>query len=62
MDEQKLASAAQLWRMNELGLIDVRDQPGGPPLERTVAKEILAAAAREGLWQPVRGARGPVRA
>ena len=56
-----IASSAQLWRMNELGLIDVRAEPG-PPLERPVAKEILAAAAKAGLWEPVRGVRGPIRA
>lgn len=55
-----LASAQQLWRANECGLIDVRDEPG-PPLTRVILKEILAEAVRQKLWVPIRGVRGPVR-
>jgi hypothetical protein len=51
------ASSAQLWRLNQCGLLDLRDEPG-PPLERGPAKEVLAAAAQAGLWQPIRGTRG----
>jgi hypothetical protein len=56
-----LASNAQLWRLNALGLIELRDRPAAPLL-RTVAKECIAEAARRGMFQSsVRGARGPVR-
>lgn len=54
------ATAAQLWRANQCGLIELRDEPA-EPLERTVMKEVLAEAARLGLWQPVRGVRQEVR-
>jgi hypothetical protein len=54
------ASAQQLWRMNVLGLVTVRDDPG-EPLMRLEAKEILAEAVRLGLWHPVRGERQEVR-
>jgi hypothetical protein len=60
VNEKHLASSAQLWRLNQIGLIDVRDEPG-EPLERTTAKEILAEAAKRRLWNPARGERGPVR-
>ena len=56
-----LATEKQLWRANSLGLISLNDEPG-EPLERDVIKEVLAEAARLGLWQPAaRGERGPVR-
>ena len=55
-----LASEKMMWRLNQCGLVELRDEPG-PPLERSVVKEVLAAAAAEGLWTPkVRGERGPV--
>jgi hypothetical protein len=58
---QQTASSAQLWRANECGLLEVRDEPG-EPVTRGEMKEILAEAARLGLWQPAaRGERGPVR-
>lgn len=57
-DTFAFASAAQLWRLNACGLLELRDDPG-EPLERTEAKEVLVAAAAEGLWTPkVRGERG----
>jgi hypothetical protein len=46
--------------LNQIGLLDLRDEPG-EPLERSEAKEVLAEAARLGLWQPVRGPRQEVR-
>jgi hypothetical protein len=55
------ATAAQLWRANECGLVELRDSPG-PPLPNAVLKEVLAAAVKAGLWTPARGPRGPVRA
>jgi hypothetical protein len=57
------ATAAQLWRLNEIGLLELRAEPDlddrllGPPV-----KEVLAAAAMAGLWTPAHGVRGPVRA
>jgi hypothetical protein len=60
VEEKELASSAQLWRLNQIGLVDVRDEPG-EPLERTAAKEILAEAAKRRLWNPARGERGQVR-
>jgi len=62
MDTRKTtgATAAQLWRANQLGLVDLRDEPG-EPLQRGVMKEVLGAAAKAGLWSPARGVRGPVR-
>ena len=59
-DNKKLATAAQMWRANELGLVELRDAPG-PPIENAVLKEVLGEAARLGLWSPARGVRGPVR-
>jgi hypothetical protein len=60
-DGMKNASEKQLWRANECGLLDVRDEPG-EPIERGELKEILALAAARGLWQPAaRGARGMSR-
>jgi hypothetical protein len=57
------ASAPQLWRLNELGLLDLRDEPNfGERLLSLPCKEVLAAAAQAGLWSPAHGVRGPVRA
>lgn len=61
LDDKKLASPAMLWRLNQIGLLDLRDEPG-EPLERPPLKEVLALAAAQGLWQPAaRGQRGVVR-
>lgn len=61
MSDPNLATEKQLWRANACGLLEVRDEPG-EPIERGVLKEILAEAARLGLWRPAaRGERGPVR-
>ena len=46
------ASAAQVWRMNQLGLLEIRKEPG-EPLNRDVVKELLAEAVRKGLWAPM---------
>ena len=54
------ASAQQLWRLNVLGLLDLRDEPG-ESLERLPLKEVLAQCVVDGLWSPIRGARGMVR-
>ena len=57
----KLATEKQLWRANQCGLLTVLDAPG-TPLESGEMKEILALAARQGLWQPAtRGDRGSIR-
>lgn len=56
----KNATSAQLWRLNECGLLELRDEPG-EPLERLPLKEVLGAAARAGLWSPARAPRGVVR-
>jgi hypothetical protein len=55
-----LASSAQLWRLNQCGLIDVRDAPA-EPLTRGEAKECLAECVHRQLWVPVRGPRQDVR-
>jgi hypothetical protein len=64
-DTRKFASAAQLWRLNACGLVRLVDWPDEEleqPLERTEAKEVLVAAAAEGLWTPQpRGERGGVQ-
>jgi len=65
-DTRRYASAAQLWRLNACGLIRLVDWPDEEleqPLERTEAKEVLIAAAAEGLWtpKPARGERGAVQ-
>jgi hypothetical protein len=61
-DTRHLATAAQLWRLNCCGLVKLVDWPDEPletPLDRTEAKEVLIAAAAEGLWTPKpRGERG----
>ena len=58
----RLASNFQLWRLNACGLLRVVDWPTEPletPLEALEAKELLVAAAAEGLWTPKpRGERG----
>jgi hypothetical protein len=65
-DTRRFASAAQLWRLNACGLlrlIDWPDEARERPLERVEAKEVLIAAAAEGLWtpKPARGERGVVQ-
>jgi hypothetical protein len=45
------ASASQCWRLNQLGLLELREEPG-EPLARAVVKELLSDAVRRGLWQP----------
>ena len=64
-DTFKYASAQQLWRLNACGLVKLVDWPDEPleePLGRTEAKEVLVAAAAEGLWTPKpRGERGEHR-
>jgi hypothetical protein len=45
------ASAAQCWRLNQLGLLEIREEPG-EPIPRDVVKELLAEAVRRGLWKP----------
>lgn len=60
---ERRATAAQLWRLNELGLLALRDEPElGDRLLSPPVKEVLAAAAMAGLWTPAHGVRGPVRA
>jgi hypothetical protein len=60
---QRRATASQLWRLNELGLIALRDEPElTERLMSAPVKEVLAAAAMAGLWTPAHGVRGPVRA
>jgi hypothetical protein len=55
------ASSGQLWRLNELGLLDLRDEPGRP-LERGELKETIAETVKRGMWTPQpHGRRGPVR-
>lgn len=41
----------QLWRANTLGILEIRARPG-EPIPGTTMKELIAAAVREGLWQP----------
>jgi hypothetical protein len=48
---ESAATAAQCWRLNQLGLLELRDEPG-KPLARDVVKELLAEAVRRGLWAP----------
>jgi hypothetical protein len=63
MAQEKRASQAQLWRLNELGLLTLRDEPDlDDRLLSAPVKEVLAAAANAGLWTPAHGVRGPVRA
>jgi molybdenum cofactor biosynthesis enzyme MoaA len=45
------ASSAQLWRLNECGVLKVRSTPGDPLL-REPMKELLAELAEAGAWQP----------
>ena len=48
---QAAASPAQCWRLNQLGLLQIRETPG-EPIPREVVKEMLAEAVKRGLWQP----------
>jgi hypothetical protein len=60
---ERRATAAQLWRLNDLGLLTLRDEPElGDRLLSAPVKEVLAAAAMAGLWTPAHGVRGPIRA
>ena len=45
------ASAAQCWRLNQLGLLEIRETPA-EPISRDVVKQLLAEAVKRGLWQP----------
>lgn len=45
------ATANQCFRLNQLGLLELREAPG-EPIPKDVVKELLAEAVREGLWQP----------
>jgi hypothetical protein len=45
------ASANQCWRLNQLGLLEIRAEPG-EPIPRDVVKQLLAEAVRRDLWQP----------
>jgi hypothetical protein len=47
----KLPSGRALWRLNQLGLLDIRPQPRRP-ISRKFAAEILTRSAQEGLWEP----------
>jgi hypothetical protein len=55
-DPAALASSGQLWRANTLGILELREYPA-EPIARDVMKGLLAAAVREGLWQPEARAR-----
>jgi hypothetical protein len=45
------ASARQLWRLNQLGLLELRDQRG-EPIRRGAAHVTLDNAAERGWWRP----------
>jgi hypothetical protein len=45
------ATSAQLWRLNRLGILELRKRPGDP-LDRRLVKKLLGELAAEGLWQP----------
>jgi hypothetical protein len=45
------ATASQCWRLNQLGLLEIREEPGDP-IPRDVVKELLAEAVERGLWAP----------
>ena len=50
--EEKLASAKQLWRLNDLGLLDLREEAGDEiPISSEEASKSLQAAAENGRWQ-----------
>jgi hypothetical protein len=40
-----------MWRLNQLGLVKLRETPG-EPIPRETVKELLADAVRQGLWAP----------
>jgi hypothetical protein len=56
-NNKALATAPMLWRLNQIGLLDLRDEPG-VPLDRASMKEVLGQAALAGLRHPVRGSEG----
>ena len=57
-----LASQAQLWRLNQLRLLELRDEPAGRALYRGECKEVIAETVKRGMWTPhPRGLRGMVR-
>ena len=46
-----IASSAQLWRLNEIGALQLRREVGAP-IPRDNAKQLLAELARAGVWEP----------
>lgn len=46
-----LMSSAQCWRLNEIGCLQIRQEPG-LPISRDTAKALLAELARAGVWEP----------
>jgi hypothetical protein len=46
-----IASASQMWRLNETGCVQLRSEPGDP-ISREVAKALLRELADRGVWQP----------
>ena len=58
----RVASPAQLWRLNQLRLLSLNDAPTGRPLLAPEMKEALAEAVRLRLWTPTpHKPRGTVR-
>jgi hypothetical protein len=45
------AMSAQLWRLNQLGLLELRAEPA-ERIARDIVKLLLAEAVRDGLWRP----------
>jgi hypothetical protein len=52
-EKMKLPSGAALWRLNQVGFLEVRAraQPRRP-ISRAFAADMLTKAAEDGLWQP----------
>jgi hypothetical protein len=46
-----MASSRQLWRLNTLGCLEIRREPG-EAIGRNLAKDLLHDLAEKGLWQP----------
>jgi hypothetical protein len=46
------ATPYQLWRLNQLRLLEIVEEPRAEPIPRDVVKEFLAEAVKRGLWQP----------
>ena len=47
---ERAATSRQLWRLNQLGLLEIRWSRSGDPVSVDQAKKLLAETREQGLW------------